>query len=137
MTETERRPAVHSWGLGEIIRAHRLFMGLSQRDLASRVGKDRRDYQRIENGQDKCPPGLLSQIETLSEAFAYQVERVLDEAERRAEEPGSGPLDLAITINGTQHDEWERNVAGRAAVETTEAAPITLTIVADKAERSA
>lgn len=138
MTEikAERRPAEHSWGLGEAIRAHRLFIGLSQREMAARVGKDRRDYQRIENGQDKCPPGLLSQIETLSDAFAYQVERVLDEAERRAERPEAGPLELAITIDGSPGKEWERLVAGRAYVETTETAPIALTIIETR-ERSA
>ncbi|QGH75295.1 HTH DNA binding protein [Mycobacterium phage Quesadilla] len=133
----ERRPETHSWGLGEIIRAHRLFIGLSQREMAERVGKDRRDYQRIENGQDKCPPGLLSQVEELSDAFAYQVERVLDEAERRAERPGAGPLELAVTIGGSPGNEWDRLVAGRAAVETTETAPITLTVIENRAERSA
>lgn len=134
---TEKNPATHSWGLGEIIRAHRLFIGLSQREMAARTGKDRRDYQRIENGQDKCPPGLLSQIEVLSDAFAYQVEVILDLAEKHAEDHPGEPLAIAITPDGSPGKEWERLVAGRAAVETAAHAPITLTIVTDQAERSA
>lgn len=123
---TTRRPETYTHGLGEIIRAHRLFIGLSQRDMADRMGKDRRDYQRIENGRDACPPGLLGMIEELSDAFAYQVERVLDEAERR--DAADGPLRLSVVVDGSPGKEWERLVAGRAAVETTEEHPIELVI---------
>lgn len=118
---TDKKPAVHTYGLGELIRAHRLFIGLSQRDMAARVGKDRRDYQRIENGRDKCPPGLLTQVEALSDAFAYQVDRVLELAER------NGGLDLAVSDSDMPGQVWDRLVAGRAAVEADEGAPITLT----------
>lgn len=118
---TEKKPAVHTYGLGELIRAHRLFIGLSQRDMAARVGKDRRDYQRIENGRDKCPPGLLTQVEALSDAFAYQVDRVLELAER------DGGLELAVSDGDMPGEVWDRLVAGRAAVEADEGAPITLT----------
>ncbi|URC18150.1 helix-turn-helix DNA binding domain protein [Mycobacterium phage Zenteno07] len=123
---TTRRPETYTHGLGEIIRAHRLFIGLSQRDMADRMGKDRRDYQRIENGRDACPPGLLGMIEELSDAFAYQVERVLDEAERR--DSADGPLRLSVVVDGSPGKEWERLVAGRAAVETTEDHPIELVV---------
>lgn len=128
----EKRPATHSWGWGEQIRALRLYMGLSQRDLAARTGKDRRDFQRIENGQDKCPPGLVSQIEELADAFAYQVERVIEDAEKQTD----GPLELAVSIDGSQGSEWDRLVAGRAYVETPADAPIILSII-DTQERSA
>ena len=136
MTTTEtrvRNPADYTHGLGELIRAHRLFIGLSQRDMAARLGKDRRDYQRIEQGRDACPPGLLGQIEELSDAFAYQVERVLDEADRR--DPADGPLPLLVEVDGSPGKEWERLVAGRAAVEATENHPITLTMSGNSDER--
>jgi transcriptional regulator with XRE-family HTH domain len=127
---TEKNPPERCWGLGEIIRAHRLYIGLSQRDMAARLGKERRDYQRIENEQDRCPPGLLGQIEELSDAFCHQVSIVLDEAEKE------GGLALAVVADGSPGEEWERLVAGRAAVETIEDAPITLTITS-RHERSA
>lgn len=128
---TEKKPAVHTYGLGELIRAHRLFIGLSQRDMAARVGKDRRDYQRIENGRDKCPPGLLTQVEALSDAFAYQVDRVLELAER------DGGLELAVSDGDMPGEVWDRLVAGRAAVEADAEAPITLTMSGKSDERRA
>lgn len=126
MTSTEartRKPETYTHGLGETIRAHRLYMGLSQRDMADRVGKDRRDYQRIESGRDACPPGLLTQMETLSDAFSYQVDALIREADRR------GGLALSIVADGSPGKEWERLVAGRAVVEASEDAPITLVLV--------
>lgn len=124
MTTTEtRNPETYTHGLGEVVRAHRLYIGLSQRDMADRVGKDRRDYQRIENGRDACPPGLLTQLETLSDAFCHQVDLLIEEAERK------GGLALSVTTDGSPGKEWDRLVAGRAAVEATEDAPITLTVV--------
>ncbi|MBV9869123.1 MAG: helix-turn-helix transcriptional regulator [Frankiaceae bacterium] len=126
---TTKNPETYTEGLGEIIRAHRLFIGLSQRDMAARVGKDRRDYQRIESGKDACPPGLLGQVETLSDAFAYQVETVLDLAEKHAQEHDGEALELAVITDGTPGQEWERLVAGRAAVETSESAPVRLVVV--------
>lgn len=121
---TPPNPETYTHGLGEIIRAHRLFIGLSQRDMAERVGKDRRDYQRIESGRDACPPGLLGEIEDLSDDFAHQVETVLDEADRR--DLADGPLTLAVVTDGNAADEWLRLVAGRAAVEATQDHPIVL-----------
>lgn len=119
-------PAEYTHGLGEIIRAHRLFIGLSQRDMAERLRKDRRDYQRIESGRDACPPGLLGAVEDLSDDFAHQVEMVLDEADRR--DAADGPLPLAVVTDGNAADEWLRLVAGRAAVEATEDHPISLVV---------
>lgn len=119
-----RTPEDYTHGLGEMIRAHRLFIGLSQRDMAARLHRDRRDYQRIESGRDACPPGLLGEIEDLSDDFAHQVEMVLDEADRR--DPADGPLTLAVVTDGNAADEWLRLVAGRAAVEATQDHPIVL-----------
>ncbi|QHB37349.1 HTH DNA binding protein [Mycobacterium phage BirdsNest] len=138
MTDTAtatRRPETYTHGLGEHIRALRLYIGLSQRDMADRMGKDRRDYQRIENGRDACPPGLLGMIEELADAFAYQVERVCDEAEKHADEHGT-PLVIEVIEDGSPGKEWERLVAGRAAVETSADAPITLTMSGKSKQRS-
>lgn len=93
-------------GLGELIRAYRLYLGLSQREMADRLGKARRDYQRIEKDQDRCPPGLITVIEALVDQFDEDVDVVLAEATL------NGGADLIYT----EDQEWERNVAGRAAV---------------------
>lgn len=123
MTTIETReiaPTTYTRGLGEIIRAHRLYIGLSQREMAERLGKDRRDYQRIETGRDWCPPGLLSQIEELSDQFHHEVTQVLDAAD------DNGGLTLSIIADGDPENEWDRLVAGRAAVEASADAPINL-----------
>lgn len=129
------QPEGYASGLGELIRAHRVYIGLSQRDMARRLNKDRRDYQRIESGRDACPPGFLSAVEALADQFAHDVELILEEAERR------GGLALTYEVDTRQpedaRDDWYRLVAGRAAVETSEDAPITLTANVGKLERSA
>lgn len=126
-------PTVYTEGLGEALRAHRLYIGLSQKDMAERMGKDRRDYARIEANRAACPPGLLSRIEELSDAFAQQVDAVLDQAEKTP-----GGITVAVVVNsGQPWDEWYRLVAGRAMVETDASAPITLTIVGEHDERIA
>ncbi len=121
---TAQVPQSHEFGLSETIRAHRLFLGLTQREMARLLHQDRRNYQHIESGRNPCPPGMLSQIEVLSDRFAYEVELILDEADRR--DPADGPLTVAVTTDGTDEDTWQRNVAGRAAVEATEDHPIVL-----------
>lgn len=130
MTSTETRtptPTTRAFGYAEIIRAHRLYIGLSQRDMATLLRFDRRDYQRIESGQNACPVGFLTRLEELSDQFHHDVERVLD----AAEDPTNwinGALLLAVSASGKPEDEWERLVAGRAAVEASADAPITLTV---------
>lgn len=110
-TETKSRPAVSTDGLGELIRAHRLYLGLTQRAMADQLGKARRDYQRIENNQDRCPPGLLTTIEALSDRFDDEVDAVIEAA------LAQGGAALAVTSDEALADQnWDRNVAGRAAI---------------------
>lgn len=105
---TPQRPADYAEGLGELIRAHRVYVGLSQRAMAARLGKDRRDYQRIENGRDACPPGLLGQVEAMSDQFDTAVDTLINHA---AAEGGT-----EVLVDTDPRWEWERNVAGRAAL---------------------
>lgn len=125
-------PDTYTHGLGEAIRAHRLFIGLTQTAMGRRFGLDRRDYQRIESGRDACPPGLLGKVEDLSDEFARDVELVLDEAERR--DPTDGPLALSVVTGGEFEDEWGRLVAGRAYVETTEDHPIVMVVAVEASD---
>jgi len=126
---TTTKPEGYQTGLGELIRAHRLYIGLSQRAMADRLGKDRRDYQRIENGRDACPPGLMSKVEALSDLFCHQVDLIIEEAEQRK--------GLSLAVSNDPAAEWDRLVAGRAAVETSEDAPISLTMSGKSLPRSA
>jgi transcriptional regulator with XRE-family HTH domain len=125
-TDTKPRPETYTQGLGELIRAHRVYIGLSQRDMARRLDMARRDYQRVESGRDSCPPGLLTKVEALSDQFCHDVDLLLDEAERRKGLALTYEVDTRLPE--AERDEWHRLVAGRAAVETSEDAPITLTV---------
>lgn len=109
-TEQAPRPAEYAHGLGELIRSYRLYIGLNQREMAVKLGKNRRDYQRIESDQDACPPGLLGKVETLTDDFDDQVSRVIDAAEKDEDRH------VEIAVDTGPGWEWERLVAGRAAV---------------------
>ena len=115
MTTTETaalKPAEHTYGLGELIRAYRMYIGLNQREMAVKLGKSRRDYQRIESGQDKCPPGLLSKVEELADQFDALVGRIIEAAERDEDQQTN------VEVSSGPGWEWERLAAGRAAVIT-------------------
>ena len=105
---TEQKPETYTKGLGELIRAHRFYVGISEYTMARLLGKDRRDYQRIENGRDACPPGMLTRVEALSKKFDDDVDKVV-----AATYDQGGVLDLIVDPG----NEWDRLVAGRAAVE--------------------
>ena len=107
---TPPRPADYTEGLGELIRAHRIYIGMSQRAMAQRLKRDRRDYQRIENGRDACPPGLLGEVEAMSDHFDTTVDTVITTAEAQG--------GMEIMVDPDPKWEWERNVAGRAALLT-------------------
>jgi transcriptional regulator with XRE-family HTH domain len=103
------RPETYTSGLGEQIAAHRAYIGISQRGMARRLGVDRRFYQRVENGQDDCPPGFLDSVIKLVDAFDTAVDSVLDYAAKHGNE-------VNVEIQRAARWEWERNVAYRAAV---------------------
>lgn len=115
-----QKPETYEHGHGELVRAHRTYLGLSQREMANMLDKDRRDYQRIEIGRDACPPGLITRLETLIDVFDAHVGRIIATAEQKGT--------LALEVDPDQ--EWNRAVAGRAAV-LSEDAPISLTIVGE------
>ncbi|ABD58159.1 hypothetical protein PBI_COOPER_42 [Mycobacterium phage Cooper] len=104
------QPTEHVYGLGELIRNFRLYIGLDQRSMALKLGKPRRDYQRIESGADKCPPGMLTAVENLVDEFDDNVARVIEAAEADPDRH----VNIAVETGGQW--EWERLVAGRAAV---------------------
>ncbi|AHJ88338.1 HTH DNA binding protein [Mycobacterium phage 39HC] len=105
-------PTERTMGLGELIYAHRTYIGISQRAMAARLEFDRRDYQRIEQGRNLCPVGFLTKVTELVDLFDSQVDAIVDQAQA-LHARGSA---LHIEVDTAPAREWERNVAGRAAV---------------------
>jgi transcriptional regulator with XRE-family HTH domain len=57
-----RQPNSADIELGETIRAHRLIAGMSQGDLAGRLGVSFQQVQKYENGTNRVGAGRLPQI---------------------------------------------------------------------------
>ena len=116
---TDLNPPEPTFGLGELIRAKRVYLGLSQRELARTIPIDRRTYQRIENGTEQCPTGFVDTMDKLLDAFDREVEETTGAAERMI---GANNVAGAVHFNvNTDEDPahvWTRAVIGRAAVES-------------------
>lgn len=62
MTGKRRRPNSADIQIGESIRAHRLIIGMSQSDLAGRLGVSFQQIQKYEKGMNRVGAGRLPQI---------------------------------------------------------------------------
>jgi transcriptional regulator with XRE-family HTH domain len=62
MRKKNRRPNSADIELGESIRAHRLMAGMSQSDLAGRLGVSFQQVQKYEKGANRVGAGRLPQI---------------------------------------------------------------------------
>lgn len=62
MKEKRRRPNSADIQIGESIRAHRLIVGMSQSDLAGRLGVSFQQVQKYEKGMNRVGAGRLPQI---------------------------------------------------------------------------
>lgn len=109
-------PPTYTEGLGEVIRALRNYTGMSKVGMAIKLGMARRSYQRIENGDDPCPPGLLDTIGEIIDQFDREVEEALALV-------GSG-MDVGVPVSDDPREEWRRAVIGRASVEDARITPI-------------
>lgn len=112
-----QRPPSYTWGLGELVRALRLYTGLSKESMAGRLNMALRSYQRIERGHAACPPGLLDSIDAVTADFDTAVIAAIDAA---AEQPSGDPVYVTVSAE----DEWHRVVVSRAAVEYSGIIPI-------------
>ena len=124
-------PTERCYGLGELIYAYRVYMGLSQRGMARRLNFDRRDYQRIEQGRNECPVGFLSKVTELADLF----DSVADSIVEAARKVGGR---LVVQVSADPLQEWERNVAGRAAIiaaYANDTPRITLTVMGQEEQR--
>ena len=62
MKKKSRRPNSADIQIGESIRAHRLIVGMSQSDLARRLGVSFQQIQKYEKGMNRVGAGRLPQI---------------------------------------------------------------------------
>jgi len=62
MKSTRRRPNSADIQIGESIRAHRLIVGMTQGDLARRLGVSFQQIQKYEKGANRVGAGRLPQI---------------------------------------------------------------------------
>ena len=137
MNDKTPQPETYAPGYGELIRAHRVYVGLSQHGMAARLNRSRRDYQRIETERDLCPPGFMTKVEAITDQFDATVDLIIAKAQQ---ENGVKVLVTMESANAGGQWEFERNAAGRAAVIASndpEIPPITLSIVKDDTERTA
>jgi transcriptional regulator with XRE-family HTH domain len=110
-----KNPDAYTAGLGELVRASRLYLGLSKDGMAHRLNMSDRSYERIESGERDCPPGLLDSIDAVMDAFDDEVFRLIADA------TASG--DKVVEVSTDPREEWHRCVVGRAAVESKRVMP--------------
>jgi transcriptional regulator with XRE-family HTH domain len=75
MKKRNRQPSSADVELGESIRAHRLIAGMSQSDLAGRLGVSFQQVQKYEKGTNRVGAGRLPQI---AEIFGIQIGALFD-----------------------------------------------------------
>ena len=62
MKNTRRRPNSADIQIGESIRAHRLIVGMTQGDLARKLGVSFQQVQKYEKGANRADAGRLPRI---------------------------------------------------------------------------
>jgi transcriptional regulator with XRE-family HTH domain len=132
------KPPAPEDGHGELIRAMRLYLGLSQREISRVIPMDRRTFQRIEGGAEPCPTGFLDTMTRLVDTFDDEVEQTIEAAEtigalspENAKIMGKPPSSVHFTVSSDDDPAhlWTRAVIGRAAVES---GLITPTVVSNR-----
>jgi len=91
--------------LGEVVRAYRLYMGLSRPALAKKIDMAFRTYERIEDGTRECPPGFIDTMRELSVRFDDEVDRMIE-----------NPRAHSLQVRPGEDYEWHRAIVGRAAL---------------------
>jgi transcriptional regulator with XRE-family HTH domain len=103
-------------GMGEVLRAARLYVALSKAGIADKLGMAERSYARMESGDRPIPPGLMDSLDAVLDEFDSAVELLVERATR------SG--DLSMTVSTEPEGEWHRAVVGRACIESRRIMPI-------------
>ena len=123
---SDKQPPEYAEGWGELIRAHRAYIGISQRTMAAKLNMGERSLSDIEVGRRSCPPGFLNAVQDVTQEFYRDVERVMSTASTWSDDNDGDMMELPI--NDDPKREWSRAVIHRAAVESGDIMP---TIVGD------
>ena len=124
MTTKAPRPAAYAEGYGELVRAYRLYIGVSQRTMAARIGIAEKSLSDIELGRRQCPPGFIDTVEKVVEEFTREVKEIIDEVSETVRNSADAldnsytPVPTSAKVTDNPRDEWRRAVVGRAAVES-------------------
>lgn len=124
---TQKNPPVYTDGLGELIRAHRRYISVSERTMAKKLGIVEKSLSDIEIGRRSCPPGFLDSVRVVIEEFEGDV----NDLTARSAEMGAA-LDPHIHVTADSEGEWHRAVIGRAAVQSGRLTPV---LIANDRER--
>lgn len=111
-----RFPAVYEDGWGELIRAYRMYLGISQRSMAERLAMSERSLSDIEVGRRSCPPGFVDSVREVVKAFDSDVEKIIRSAS--SGEHSSAQKLTSVEVTEDIGGEWARSVIGRAAVQS-------------------
>jgi transcriptional regulator with XRE-family HTH domain len=91
MKRKKRRPNSTDIQVGEAIRAHRLIAGMSQKDLAERLGVSFQQVQKYEKGTNRVGAGRLPQIAAI---FGIPIGALFDANADTGEAAGTAPVRL-------------------------------------------
>jgi transcriptional regulator with XRE-family HTH domain len=89
MKKKRRRPNSADIRVGESIRAHRLIVGMSQSDLARKLGVSFQQVQKYEKGMNRVGAGLLPQI---AETFDIPIGALFDANAETSGRKGTGTV---------------------------------------------
>ena len=138
MKKKRRRPNAADIRVGESIRAHRLIVGMSQSDLARKLGVSFQQVQKYEKGMNRVGAGLLPEIAGI---FDIPIGALFDaNAETSRKSTGSVParlipdrntLELLNAFGGIAHRKLRYSLVdlidaiAKATSKTAKAAPKT------------
>lgn len=125
----DKRPPAYTDGLGELIRAHRNYIGISGHSMAYRLRMKPKSLSDIELGYAACPPGFLDTVLGIVEEFDRDVEKAIDAA-KSSQSTEENPFEMPVRDD--PRADWQRAVIGRAAVDSGLILPI---LVGDRQPR--
>jgi len=122
---SQKQPPEYTDGWGELIRAHRSYIGVSQRTMAEKLKMNERSLSDIEVGRRSCPPGFLNAVQEVSQDFYSDVAKLIKTADAALEESDcEDEFWFEVPTTDNPHREWCRAVVSRAAVEGGNIMPI-------------